>query len=340
MQTKGHPKRHLKAWRSNGGKCALRLDHPLMDHVDSYLEWRRTRASSETTLRTLEKALREFILWCDVRGLIDPREFTRAVLEAYQRGLYLERKRDGAPLSVRTQLGRLHALIGWCRWLSRERIIEHNVAADLVLPRVSHTLPRVVPDVEQIARLMAQPDLEGIIGVRDRAILELLYSTGMRGMELCGLALADLNLERGTVWVRQGKGRRDRFIAIGGRACAWVRRYLDEVRPKLVVHLDDWSVFLTDYGQAYVPHRLSNMVRLYMRHAGMMEGASHALRHACATHMLENGADIRFIQAQLGHVQLSTTQIYTHVAIGKLKAIHPRRIRRDRVSWCACTSPM
>jgi integrase/recombinase XerD len=322
MKTRRQPKRHLKVWRGNGDRSAPRLDHPLMDHVDSYVEWRRTRAASESTVRTLDKALRRFIMWCDVRGLNDPRELTRAVLEAYQRGVYLERKRDGAPLSVRTQLGRLHALIGWCRWLSRERLIEYNVAADLVLPRMPHTLPKVVPDVRQIARLLAQPDLEGITGVRDRAMLEVLYSTGMRGMELCRLALADLDLERGTVWVRQGKGRRDRYIAIGERACGWVRRYLDEVRPKLVVHLDEWSLFLTDYGQAYVPHRLGNMVRLYMRHAGLMEGASHALRHACATHMLENGADIRFIQAQLGHVQLSTTQIYTQVAIGKLKAIH------------------
>ncbi|RQY68760.1 recombinase XerD [Burkholderia stagnalis] len=293
-----------------------------MDHMDRYLEWRAVTGASERTIVSLRKLLRLFVEWCAVRGLRHPAEFTRPVLEAYQRNLYLTRKQNGEPLSVRSQLHRLRALMGWCRWLSRERVIEHNASADLVLPRESKTLPKLVPSVTQIARLMAQPDLMGITGTRDRAILEVLYSTGMRAMELCGLGLGDVDLEQSTVWVRQGKGRRDRFIPLGARAGDWIRRYLSEVRPQLVVTQQEWALFLTDYGEPYLPGRLGSLVRRYLRQAGLMSGASHVLRHACATHMLENGADIRYIQALLGHAQLSTTQIYTQVAIGKLKAIH------------------
>ena len=122
--------------------------------------------------------------------------------------------------------------------------------------------------------------------------------------------------------VRQGKGRRDRYIPIGERACYWVGRYLEEIRPSLVVRQDEWALFLTDYGEAFLKNRITDLVKRYMELAGIRDGACHALRHACATHMLENGADVRYIQALLGHADLSSTQIYTRVAIGKLREIH------------------
>ncbi|KWN16831.1 site-specific tyrosine recombinase XerC [Burkholderia ubonensis] len=317
-----HRKHRLYAWRGNLKEVAARSTHPFMDYVEQYLQWRRMTGASERSVQAHDDALVAFVDWCEVRGVREPRELTRAVLETYQRTLFLMRKADGEPLSIRTQLLRLMGVRGWCAWLSRERVIEHNAAADLVLPSAPKSLPKSVPSVRQIARLMAQPDLSEVTGVRDRAMLEVLYSTGMRRMELCNLGLADVDLEQGTVWIRRGKGKRDRFIPLGARAGEWVGRYLEEVRPRLMVHADDWSLFLTDYGEAYQPSRLATLVRRYMRLAGLMQGACHALRHACATHMLENGADIRFIQALLGHAELSTTQIYTHVAIGKLKAIH------------------
>jgi integrase/recombinase XerD len=171
-----------------------------------------------------------------------------------------------------------------------------------------------------------------LTGLRDRAILETLYSTGMRRLELTHLKLYDVDLARGTVMIRQGKGRKDRLIPIGSRACAWIQKYLDEVRPQLVIRSDERALFVTDYGEPFERNRLSDLVKKYMRHAGIAHGSCHALRHACATHMLENGADIRFIQALLGHAELSTTQIYTQVAIGKLKEIHaathPARLER------------
>jgi len=159
-------------------------------------------------------------------------------------------------------------------------------------------------------------------GLRDRAMLETLYSTALRRMELPGLALYDVDTTRRLVMVREGKGKRDRVIPIGERAAAWVDKYLQEARPQLLVGDAD-ALFLSDYGEPVTPEYVAERVRRYMHFAGIHKpGACHLLRHACATHMLENGADTRFIQALLGHKNLATTQIYTHVSIEKLREIH------------------
>ena len=153
------------------------------------------------------------------------------------------------------------------------------------------------------------------MGLRDRAILETLYSTGMRRLELIGLSCYDLDRERGTVMIRQGKGKKDRMIPIGERALAWIDQYLESARPDLVVGQDDGTLFLTNAGEAFTPDRLTQMVRDYVDAADIgKRGSCHLFRHTMATLMLENGADIRFIQAMLGHAELSTTQIYTQVS--------------------------
>ena len=128
--------------------------------------------------------------------------------------------------------------------------------------------------------------------------------------------------------VRQGKGRRDRYIPMGERACYWVSRYLDEVRPMLVVRADDWTLFLTDYGEAYSGNRLTDLVKRYMGLAGIRDGACHALRHACATHMLENGADVRFIQALLGHADLRARKSIRKWRLASSKRFTLRRIQQ------------
>jgi integrase/recombinase XerD len=183
-------------------------------------------------------------------------------------------------------------------------------------------LPKTLLSVEEVEHVLNQPDVTEVTGIRDRAILETFYSTGIRRFELARLQLYDVDLAHGTVMIRQGKGRKDRLIPVGARACAWIGKYLDSVRPRLAARADEMRVFLTDYGEAFEKNRLGDLVKRYMRHAGIPQGSCHAFRHACATHMLENGADIRFIQALLGHSELSTTQIYTQVSIAKLKEIH------------------
>jgi integrase/recombinase XerD len=142
-------------------------------------------------------------------------------------------------------------------------------------------------------------------------------------MELINLTLHAIDEERGTVMIRQGKGAKDRMIPIGERAIKWVRRYLEEVRPSFVREPDSGTLFLTNLFEPFTPNRLTQLVREYIKAADLgKQGSCHLLRHTCATLMLENGADTRFIQQQLGHAELSTTQIYTQVSIRKLKEIH------------------
>jgi integrase/recombinase XerD len=155
--------------------------------------------------------------------------------------------------------------------------------------------------------------------------LEVLYSTGMRRMEMAGLKLYDLDRERGTVMVRLGKGRKDRMIPIGERALAWVMKYLNEVRPRLAVEPDGGWLWLNHHGENLLPATLGDTVRDYVIVSGIgKQGACHLFRHTMATLMLEGGADVRFIQAMLGHAKLDTTELYTQVSIQKLKEVHTR----------------
>jgi integrase/recombinase XerD len=308
--------------------------NPLHAYRRAFLEWALAAGYADHTGATRDRAISRFIAWCDERGLTQLQEITRALLERYQRHLWLHRKTDGSPLSLTTQESLLNPLRAFCKWLAREHHVLYNPASELVLPRSPRQLPKALLAVAEVEHVLNQPDVTELTGLRDRAILETLYSTGMRRLELTNLGIFDVDLNRGTVMIRQGKGRKDRLIPIGARACAWIQKYLDEVRPQLLARSDERALFVTDYGEPFERNRLSDLVKKYMRHAGIAHGSCHALRHACATHMLENGADIRFIQALLGHTELSTTQIYTQVAIGKLieihAATHPARLERAR----------
>jgi integrase/recombinase XerD len=189
------------------------------------------------------------------------------------------------------------------------------------VPKPARQLPKHLMSITEVESVINGTPVHTLQGIRDRAMLETLYSSGIRRSELIALSLFHIDIERGTLMVRQGKGRKDRLVPLGARACAWLRRYLREVRPELI-GLETASLFLTDYGEAFEKNRLSDLVKGYMLAAGIPHGNCHAFRHAMATHMLEAGADIRYIQVILGHSQLSTTEIYTHVAIAQLKAVH------------------
>ena len=182
----------------------------------------------------------------------------------------------------------------------------HNPASEIELPLPEKRLPDDVPTRAEVEQLLAVPDVADPLGVRDRAMLELFYSTGIRRFELCGLELSSLNTERQTLHVR-GKGKKDRVVPVGERALSWLERYLGEVRPRLCQDTHTQTFFLTAYGEGFHPDVLSRMVAHWLREAGLKrKGCCHVLRHACATHMLENGADIRYIQQLLGHELLDT----------------------------------
>ena len=165
-------------------------------------------------------------------------------------------------------------------------------------------MPKHILTASEAEQVLALPDLASgdPLALRDRASLEVIYSTGMRRMEAVGLKLHDLDAERGTVMIRQGKGRKDRMIPMGARAFAWVARFLEEARPRLALVADDGTVFLTNFGTPFEPGRLTQLVRDYIDAAEVgKRGSCHLLRHTCATHRHEGGADIRHIQQLLGH---------------------------------------
>jgi integrase/recombinase XerD len=278
---------------------------------------------SVNTISNREFLIRQFIQWCIERGLADPVEVTRPVLERYQRYLFLYRKKNGEPMSFRSQHSRLVPLRMWFRWLTRRNHLLHNPASELELPKLGQPLPKTIFSAHEVEEILHLCDVADPIGLRDRAIIEVLYSTGIRRMEVIGLKLYDLSLDRGVLLVRQGKGKKDRYVPIGERAIAWLQKYIEEARPQLALEPDDMTVFLTAQGEPFSPdHMTSNMkARIDAAKLGKT-GACHLFRHTMATLMHENGADIRFIQEILGHVKLETTQIYTHVSIRTLQQVH------------------
>lgn len=306
----------------------------LTRYMDEHFEWMKVSGYSLDTIRARRIAIRRFIAWMDERGIGDPREITKPMLERYQRHLFYYRKEDGTPLTLGTQLGCLAPLKTWFKWMSREHHILANPAADIDLPRQPKRLPRSVPSVSEVEAILAEAEPTTPQGLRDRALLETLYATGLRRMEIVGVSIYDADLARGLLWVRHGKGGRERVVPLGERAGAWLAKYLTEARPELAA-VDTEALFLTDYGEAVSPEYVATKVKRYMHFAGVdRPGSTHLLRHACATHMLEGGADIRFIQEMLGHANLQTTEIYTHVSIDKLiavhKATHPSRLERRK----------
>jgi integrase/recombinase XerD len=175
----------------------------------------------------------------------------------------------------------------------------------------------------EIETILAGPDISGPIGLRDRALLEVLYSTGIRRMELIRLEIGDLNLERGVLLVRQGKGKKDRVVPVGSRALSWLHKYLTDARTEILIDSGVQALFVSGYGDGPMSAGyLTRLVTEYIRRAGVAKGGCHVFRHSCATLMLENGADIRFIQQILGHAHLTSTQIYTEVSIAQLQRVH------------------
>jgi integrase/recombinase XerD len=291
--------------------------------VTQFLEALAVKNFSPHTLHRLNKSLGYFIRWADERGITQPADVTRPLLLRYQRGLYHQRKANGQPLAWRTQHAHLYAVRAFFRWLSRENYLLSNPASELELPRLEFRLPRTVLTPTEAAAVLNQPNIQDALGLRDRAMLETLYSTGMRRSELVALTLYDVDMDRGIVSIRQGKGRKDRTVPIGEQALAWIVKYRDDVRPTLVVEPDPRILFLAQTGHAIDAEHLTRLVRTYVARARIgKHGACHLFRHTCATLMLENGADIRVIQELLGHAQLASTQVYTQVSITHLKAIH------------------
>jgi len=233
------------------------------------------------------------------------------------------KKRDGKPLSFRTQAQRLIPVKGFFACLARMGTIPYDPAASLVLPKTEHRLPEAVLSVDEVEAVLAGPDTTTALGIRDRAILEVFYSTAIRRMELIGLRVSDVDHARGTLFVRQRKGGHDPYVPIGERARRWVERYCDDARPVLARRVNADTLFLTTNGGSLACDVLSRTVTAYVSAgAPAKHGRCHLFRHTAATLMLDAGADVRYVAEMLGHAKLETTMTYTRVSLAKLREVH------------------
>lgn len=231
-----------------------------------------------------------------------------------------------ASLSSRSLARLISSVKSFYRFLVLDGMISKNPASNLSTPRLWLDLPKFLTE-EEVEKLIAQPEKKSSHSLRDKAMLEFLYATGLRVSELTSLKLKDLNLEQGFVLCR-GKGGKERIVPIGHAAKLVLRQYLQEVRPGLDKREDD-SLFLTNRGGAFTRQGFWKMLKKYGKQAGFEKKISpHVLRHSFATHLLERGADLRSVQLMLGHSQITTTQIYTHVSRKRLQKVydkyHPR----------------
>ena len=209
------------------------------------------------------------------------------------------------------------------RWMVREGRLSEDPTALIETPKIGRSLPKALSE-RQVETLLAAPDTRSPLGLRDRAMLELMYATGLRVSELTGLQMTQLHLNQGTIRVL-GKGGKERLVPIGEQALDWLRRYFEEARPMLMKGAQSEYVFVTSRRTGMTRQAFWHTVSRHARAAGINKKISpHDLRHSFATHLLNHGADLRVVQLLLGHSDLSTTQIYTHVAREGLKRLHEK----------------
>ncbi len=282
------------------------------------------RGASRNTLSAYRRDLDRF------EGFLAGRRRPITEVEAGDVVAYIGRLR-GAGLCQASVARHVSAVRGLYRFLVRENVIAADPTEYLETSRPARRLPRTLSR-EDAARLVEAPDISRPDGVRDRALLELLYATGMRASECLALGLDDLNLPAGYV-ICTGKGSRQRLVPVGGPALEWVRAYLATARPRFTRRRDGGTLFVNPRGGTLSRQALWGIVRKWARRVGIKRAVSpHTLRHSFASHLLEGGADLRSVQAMLGHADISTTQIYTHlpssVVIRMYRRFHPRAGRR------------
>ena len=291
--------------------------------IDGYLAYLRdVRRMSPNTVESYARDLAALAAFAEKRKL-DPAALERRELEAFVRSLM------ASGLSPRSTARAVACIRGFYKFLAVEQRRESSPADDLRAPRAWAALPKFL-DLEEVDRLLAQPDVSRPRGLRDKALISVLYATGLRVSELISLKLPNLHLQEGYLTCI-GKGDKERIVPIGQEATDWVQKYLAEARPKLVPKSSPW-LFVNARGGPLSRVGFWKLLKEYGLKARITRNISpHVLRHSFATHLLDRGADLRAIQMMLGHADLSTTQIYTHVSRARLRDTverrHPRGAR-------------
>jgi len=288
----------------------------LIDEFINYLSVER--GLSQNTQTSYKRDLNKYISYLKSKGINSMQTTTRKQITDFIMNL----KDNG--LSANSISRNLAAIKSFHRFLVIERYIKDDVTSVMDSPKLWKKLPEVL-NLEEVERLLSKPNLRDWLGIRDKAALELMYATGMRVSELVDLKLDNVNLDVGFIKCK-GKGQKERIIPVGRKAITAIERYLNKIRPKLVKKKENVQhLFLTRLGRKMSRQTFWKIIKKYLKRAKIKKEVSpHTLRHSFATHLLERGADLRVVQELLGHANISTTQIYTHINKERLKSIHKK----------------
>lgn len=308
-----------------------------------YLQHLLLKGFTSFTIRQNEQMIRIFLNFLKTRGITEIKKIDLQILEGYKGYMNRYQSRRGKLLAVSTIVTRLMAVKNFLQFLFKKNIIWRDIAEDWQMPRDKKALPSGIMTLKEIRLVLKQPKIRTVLGYRDRTILEILYSTGIRAGELTRLKVSDVDLEKKLLRITLGKGNKDRVVPLNTPTCKFLTRYLKQVRPSLIKKPrrsgNNWKkrsktgegiLFLTVYNGSLTPAGLIVIMKKYLKRAGISKKVQpcHGFRHSVATHLLEDGMDIRYVQAFLGHESIQTTQVYTHVEKQKLremlKKYHPR----------------
>lgn len=303
--------------------------------LSHFLEHLRVRGYSEATRVQTQQVLPRLFVYFKERRLTDLRSVSEAHLAAYARHLTNHRTKQGKALAPTSRAAYLGAIRRFFAFVYQRRWILRNPAAFLALPYYRRLPGKAVLTLKEAQRLMHAPRRDTLQGLRDRAIVEVFYGTAIRLSEARRLDVSDVDLAQQTLFIRNGKGKKDRVVPVPARAAEALDRYLTQIRPQLVERPAESALFLSMVGTRLSAVQYGHWLRRYGKAAGIPKPVHpHGLRHSCATHLLQGGADVRHIQELLGHKSLETTSLYTRVGIEDLKEVlrrcHPREKMRTR----------
>ena len=297
-------------------------------------EFAKSMKIRNLTGRSIESSLwrlGKFFTFLESLNITHIDQITKEAVTAYQVELYERINKKGLPDTVSTQNGMLSSVKQFTRFLKERDYIVSDPAHDIRYAKQPKQLPRVVLTRSEAGKIMHAPDTRTVIGYRDRTILEVLYSSGIRKEELNSLTLSDVDYNDGFLRIIQGKGKKDRIVPMGKIACRYLENYIKSVRPELIKDPYNNHLFLSLRGGRLSKNMVWEIVKKYAKKAKIRKNVHpHTFRHSCATLMLKNKADLRTIQKLLGHTSLTSTQVYTHLSIVDLKQVHKRCHPREK----------
>lgn len=303
----------------------------ISDAIRRYRNHMLAMGRSLCTISGAKSALNQLATFLEKMDITDITQINRDALMQYREELSWRLTFRGTPLMIATQRSLLGHISAFCCYLVAEGLLLADPSLTIPRPKKGKRLPRNIMETHEVEEILALPNMRDLRGFRDRTIMEILYSTALRRAEVADLLISNVDAEGGYIFVREGKGRKDRVVPLGKSVCDLVKSYLTGVRPQWPNAKKDKHLFLNRWGNPMNPNAVGAAVKKYARLSNIQKQVStHSFRHSCATHLLRNGAPIRQLQEMLGHESLESTQVYTHVTINDLLEMHRKFHPRER----------